>query len=385
MQLPPSRRADRIAPSAIRRLFDARRPTTVNLGFGEPGIPIPAELLDAGYARFRKDRPGYPPNAGLPALREKIRDHYRFSHATKIENVVVTVGLQEALFCTLLAIADPGDEIVVPEPAFLNYRVVAELLGLTVVPVPKPRASGFALDVAAIAAAIGPKTRAVLLNSPCNPTGRIDRREDLERLAAATEASGIWIVSDEIYAAMHFGGAPPVSPGTLTDRAIVLGALSKTCSFTGLRLGWAVVPDRIARAVAAVHQYDVTCAPTISQYLALEAFSDPRWLDSIRPHIARQRGIVLKAIESEWRLPMAPPEGAMYAFVDFTSIAPRSIALAERLLEEADVLTVPGAAFGAEGEGFLRITYGANPRDEETVEGLKRVTNWMAKEGKAHG
>jgi aminotransferase len=374
----PSRRADRIAPSAIRRLFDARRPTTINLGFGEPGIPIPMELLDAGFARFRAERPGYPPNAGLPALRERIVAHHRFAHAKTIQNVVVTVGLEEALFATLMAIADPGDEVIIPEPSFVNYRTVAELLGLTVVPVPKPGAKGFALDVEAIRRAIGPKTRAVLLNSPCNPTGRIDRPDELRALVDATASAGAWLVSDEIYAELWFGAERPASIGSFSDRAIVLGALSKTCSFTGLRLGWAVVPDPIARAVAAVHQYNVTCAPTFSQYLAMEAFSDRRWFDSVRPHLSRQREIVLGAIERQWKLPMAPSEGAMYAFVDFRSVAPESIPLAERLLAEADVLTVPGAAFGAAGEGFLRITYGANPTDADTVEGLRRVGAWMS-------
>jgi len=146
--------------------------------------------------------------------------------------------------------------------------------------------------------------------------------------------------------------------------------------------------DAIARAVAAVHQYNVTCAPTISQYVALEAFSDPRWFDAVRPHIARQRGIVLEAVERQLALPMVPSEGAMYAFVDFTRVAPRSIPLAERLLAEADVLTIPGAAFGEAGEGFLRITYGANPKDEETVEGLRRIVTWMAaneSKGSRHG
>jgi aminotransferase len=364
-----------MAPSPIRELFNARRPTSINLGLGEPGMPVPMELFDAGVARFRATRPGYTPNAGMDALRARIAAHYRLPHADRAENVIVTVGLQEALFSTLLAIADPGDEIVICDPAFLAYATVAELLGLKVVRVPLSREAHFAVDADRLAAAVGPRTRAVLLNSPDNPTGRVDSEAELRRLVAATEAHGPWLISDEVYGELYYG-ARPASLGTMSERALVLGALSKSCSMTGFRLGWVLAPQPIAKAIAAVHQFNVTCAPTISQCLALEAFEDPRWLSNLRPEFAARRELMLHALEP-LGLPWVPCHGGFFVFLDVSSIGVPSLMLARRLLEEGDVVTVPGSAFGAGGEGFLRLSFAG--REEDIGAGVERVAQVLAK------
>ncbi len=376
--LQPSRRAASIAPSMIRKLFNARRPTSINLGLGEPGLSIPLELFDAGVARYRASRQGYTVNAGLVPLRDRIAAHYAYPHVTEAKNVIVTVGLQEALFATLLAIADPGDEVILPEPSFPAYRTVAELVGLTVVSAPRRRDRDFELDVDAVAAAITPRTRAIILNSPSNPTGKIDGEASLRALVAATQQSGVWLISDEIYREFYFDGSPPPSLGYLSDRAIVLGALSKACSFTGFRLGYAMVPDRIAGAVAMVHQFNVTSAPTISQFLALEVFENPHWLASLRPHFAAQRTAMVAAVRSEIRMPYVPPDGGMFVLLDISSLGIPSLSLAERVLENADVITVPGIAFGACCEGFLRLSYGATEHVSDVVEGMRRIGAYFA-------
>jgi aspartate/methionine/tyrosine aminotransferase len=369
----PSQRAAAIRPSPIRQLFDARRPTSINLGLGEPGMPVPMELLDKGVARYRAKRVGYTPNAGITELRQLIADRHALPHARAAKNVIVTVGLQEALFATLLAIADPGDEILICDPAFLAYRTVAELLGLTVRAVPLSRESGFALDGAALAAAVGDRTRAILLNSPANPTGRVDSARELRALAEGTEGLGVFLISDEVYGELYYGDRPP-SIGAMSERSIVLGALSKTCSMTGFRLGWVIAPDTVAGAIAAVHQFNVTCAPTISQHLALEAFERPEWLASLRPDFARRREIMLRALEP-LGLPMVPCEGGFFVFLDVSSRSRDSFALARRLLDEADVVTVPGVAFGAGGEGFLRLSFAGNEAD--LAEGVARLATLL--------
>lgn len=372
----PSRRAAAIRPSLIRRLFDARKPTTANLGLGEPGMPVPMELLDAGVRRYREKRLGYTPNAGLVELRESIAKHYHHPAMPAAKNVIVTVGLEEALFSTLMAVADPGDEIVITDPAFLAYRTVAELVGLTVKAVPTARDRGFALDPEALAAAVGPRTRAILVNSPCNPTGCVDSREALKELARATESSGVCLISDEVYQEIYFGDQRPESLGAFTDRAVILGALSKSCSMTGFRLGWALAPDSVAPAIAAVHQFNVTCAPTISQHLALEAFEHPDWLAATRAQFARQRAVMLDGA-ARLGLPFAPPDGGFFLFLDVRSLGLPSLTLSERLLAEADVVTVPGIAFGDNGEGFLRLSYAG--REDEIAVGMQRIADLFAR------
>jgi len=356
-------------PSLIRQLFDARRPTSINLGLGEPGMPVPLELFDAGVARYRERRPGYTPNAGMEPLRARIAEHFALPYARAAKNAIVTVGLQEAMVSTLLAITDPGDEILITDPAFVAYRTVAELLGLTVRAVPLDSARGFQLDGARLAAAVGERTRVILVNSPANPTGRVDPEAELRELVDATEGSGVWLLSDEVYGELWFD-APPPSAGRLSERAIVLGALSKSCSMTGFRLGWALAPDAVAPAIAAVHQFNVTCAPTLSQHLALEVFEHPEWLSSLRPEFRRRRDVMLDAL-SPLGLPLVPCEGGLYVLVDVSSVDGDSLRLARRLLDEGDVVTVPGIAFGAGAEGFLRLSFGGNERD--ITDGVRRI------------
>jgi aminotransferase len=369
---PPSDRAAQIHPSLIRRLFDARRPSSINLGLGEPGIPVPEGLLEAGYARFRRNRPGYTLNAGMLELRERILAHHRLPHVTSVAQVVITVGLQEALFSVLMAIGNPGDELIITDPGFLAYATVAELLGLRVVRVPSRRADGFAIDPEALAAAVGPRTCAILLNSPCNPTGRIDGEDALKATVERTEKAGPWLISDEVYAECYHD-RPPTSLGQLSDRAIVLNALSKSCSMTGFRLGYVLAPQALATAVAAVHQFNVTCAPAISQCLALEVFERPEWLGTLRRVLHPSRQQMVESVERELRLPYVPVDGGFFLFLDVSSVGASSLALAERLLAEGDVVTVPGVAFGPNGEDFLRLSYAGTP--EAIREGVRRIAS----------
>lgn len=376
MPLPPSRRTAHLGPSVIRKLFDARRPTSVNLGLGEPANPVPYELLDAGVARFREKRTGYTLNAGMLELREKILAWHAYPHFTHVRNAIVTIGAQEAMFATLLAIADPGDEIIVGDPSFWSYRIAAEMLGMTVRAVPLIRERGFALDVDAIARAVGPRTKAVILNSPSNPTGRVDTVSELQALVAATESSGVWLVSDEVYREIYFGDAPPPSVATLTDRAVVVSSLSKACSMTGFRLGWVLAPDSIATAVAAAHQYNVTSAATISQYVALEAFTHTDWLAMNRPRFTAQRTAMVEALDRDLAgFPYHATDGGFFAFVDMSSLGIDSMTLAQRLLADADVVTVPGIAFGPNSEGFLRLSF--TESEQNIARGVRQIADFV--------
>jgi aspartate/methionine/tyrosine aminotransferase len=365
----------------IRRIFDGRRPTSINLGLGEPGFPVETALLDAGTARFREKRPGYTLNPGMPELRQLVARYFKVPHVPDAGGVIITAGAAEALYCVLTAVADPGDEIVILDPTFLANRTVAELLGLSVVAVPLDREHGFALDVEAIARAITPRTRAVILNSPCNPTGRVDRIDELRALVDATEGSGVWLISDEVYREIFFTPETPASVGHLSERGIVFGSLSKSCSMTGFRLGYVLSPAPLAKAISAVHQFTVTCAPTISQHLALEAFEHPEQMRVHLPRYRQQRSAILNAVDRELGLPVVPPEGGFYLFVDVRKLQIGSVELAEKLLADADVVTVPGLAFGDNGEGFLRLSYAGQEAD--LVEGVRRIGNFLRSRGGA--
>jgi aspartate/methionine/tyrosine aminotransferase len=333
------------------------------------------ELFDAGVERYRTNRPGYTANSGLVELRDRIREYYRFAHVRDANNVIITVGLQEGLISTLFAITDPGDEIVLPEPYFPGYRSIAALLGLQLTTVPTSPDQHFSLDVERIASAITSRTRAIVLCHPNNPTGRIYEEASLRALVDQTASLGVWIVSDEVYGECYYGSTPPVSLGKLSDRAIVLSSLSKSCSMTGFRLGYVLAPSTIAPAIATVHQFNVTCAPTISQYLALVVFEQPKWFGVLRNIYMGQRQAMIDAVASELKMPFIPPEGGMFLFLDTRSVGMSSTELAEQLLTKADVITVPGSAFGDVGEGFLRVSFARET--SELVEGIRRIGEFL--------
>jgi aspartate/methionine/tyrosine aminotransferase len=371
----PSRRTALLPPLIARRLFDARRPTSINLGVGDPAEPVSHDLLDAGVARYRSTRQGYTQNSGMVELREKIAKYHAFPYLGESRNVVVTVGATGGFFATLLAVTDPGDEVIVADPSFWIYRTIAGMLGARAVSVPLDRERGMALDVPRIVAAITPRTRAVILNSPSNPTGHVDSEEDVRALVEATESAGIWLISDEIYRELSYLDAPPCSVGDSSARAIVIGALSKSCSMTGFRLGYVLAPDTIVTAIAATHKYNVTSAPTISQCLALEAFENVNHMKSTRHHYVKRRAAMMEALEREVRLPYVRPDGGFFVFLDVRSLRLPSLTLAERLLEEADVVTVPGIAFGESSDGFLRLSFCES--EENIVEGVRRLGKWI--------
>ncbi|HEX6751376.1 MAG TPA: pyridoxal phosphate-dependent aminotransferase [Longimicrobium sp.] len=372
--LGPSARAARLSTSALRRLLSIRREDSVDLSVGEPRQGPSAELLEAGFGAYLREPLGYTIGAGDPELREAVRAHHGFGHVTSVDQVVITVGAMEGLFAALGAVADPGDQVIVVEPNFWCFRRIAEILGIEVVAAPCSPDEGFDLDLNAIAGLIGPRTRAVVLSNPCNPTGRTFSREQVEGLVRVTEASGCWIVADEIYRELFYGRCP-TSMGELTDRAIVVGGLSKCCSLMGMRLGWVLSPRALAQATNAIHTYTVMCASSVSQIVAREAFRDPRWLSYTRDELSAKRLLLCRAIDEELGLPSTPSEGSLFVFLDVRGITSDSNALAEALARDAGVVTLPGIFFGQAGEGFLRLSFGAT--EEHIVEGVRRMRDFL--------
>jgi aminotransferase len=360
----------------MRELFDARRATSINLGWGEATVPTDPELLDAGFAEYRRHVGGYTVNAGLPELRQAIAQYRALPHADSAAHIVVATAATGALFATLLAVGDPGDEVVILDPTFFNHKRVIELVGMVPRRVPRLAERGWAIDTDALTAAITSRTRALVLCSPDNPSGRIDPVAELETVVAITAEAGLWLVSDEVGRELHFTKSPPPSLGQLSDRAIVIGSLSKSCSMAGFRVGYVAAPTAIVGAITAAHAVNVVCAPTVSQYVALAAMRDwRRWLYANIAVYRRRRDHLVAAVEQRLGLPLFPPDAGMTTMVDFRSTGLGSIELARRLLVEADVVTAPGVAFGPGGEGYLRLTHAI--AEAEIDEGVGRIAAFL--------
>ena len=356
----------------IRRIFDAAPPGSINLGLGQPDLPTPPGIALAGIEAIASGRTAYTSTGGDPVVRDAIAR--RYPHVARGgAGALVTIGSQEAVFVSVLALAGPGDEVLVPDPGYPAYPVLARLAGAEAVSYPLRPERAFRLDAEDVARRLTDRTRLVILCSPSNPTGAIDEDDELSRLARILGERGVPYLSDEIYA--HFAYERPATsisrhaPG----EGLVVSGLSKDVSMTGWRLGWAVGPEEIVARLVACHQYVVTCASSISQAAALAALSPEgdRERARILETFGRRRTVMLEALRAIPGLPVTPPDGAFYFFVDVRARG-GSMELAERLLARR-VITIPGEAFGPGGAGFLRLSYAATEEDIRAgVEALGR-------------
>ncbi|MET0626473.1 MAG: aminotransferase class I/II-fold pyridoxal phosphate-dependent enzyme [Pyrinomonadaceae bacterium] len=373
----PARRLRGIQKSVIRQVFDRARPGSINLGLGEPDLPTPDVIRREAARVVTEEQNGYTSHAGLPALRERVAADYSHLELTP-EQVVVTAGSQEALYLALLTLVDEGDEVLIPDPGFVAYPTIVRMGG----GVPKfyrlPAPKDFAFDAEDFRRQLTPRTRVVVCISPSNPTGRVLSRAELIEMAGALEGTGVYVISDEIYRDLYFTGERPSSISEFrTERAVVLGGLSKSMSMTGWRLGWLCGDADVVRSALVLHGYTTTCASTVSQKAALAAWTDEA--DAARAVVRRtfreRRDHLLALLSTELNLRAVEPEGAFYTMVDVSAHGD-SMAVAERLLE-AGVITVPGSAFGPEGEGFLRVSFCA---DLAVIsEGVRRMKRALEK------
>jgi aspartate/methionine/tyrosine aminotransferase len=372
-----------MAKTLIRQVNDKAGPDCLNLGLGEPAFPTPGPILDHVRDHLHKWKLGYTPNEGLRELRELIaaREKALDGVAVEADRVLVTVGSEEALSVVLTAAAEPGDEILVPEPGFPAYAAIAALAGA----VPKPyllrAANRFEMKAADVLAGITARTRAIVLNSPNNPTGAVYKEPELEALAKGLEGSGILAVSDDCYRAIAYGPKPPTIFGRY-EGAVQVGSLSKSHCMTGWRLGWMIVPAAMAPTLGAYHQMAVNCAAAVSQWAAIFALhggADAVCAANLE-ELKRRRELALAGLKAHTGLAAAAPEGAFYIFAAAPSECARaggSLALCLKLIEEEKVVVTPGAAFGPAGEGHLRISFAALP---ETIdEGLRRLGRFLGR------
>lgn len=368
-QLP--RRLQNVQTTLIRRIFEQALPGSINFGLGEPDLPTPQFIKDEAARVIAEEQNGYTSHAGLLALREKIAGDYPLLNLTP-NHVVVTCGSQEAMTAAMLSIVDEGDEVLIPDPVFAAYPSVIALAG----GVPKtfrlPQEKDFSFDLAEFKAKLTVRTKAVVIVSPSNPTGKIFTENDLRAIADCLKNTNVFVISDEIYRDLYFGKDKPTSISDFYERTIIVSGLSKSMSMTGWRLGWiASQHTEAVRAALVLHGYLTVCASAISQKAALLAWSDEAQtaIANARQIYKTRRDFFVPLIEKELGCRAISPDGAFYTMVDVRKFGD-DLKIAERLLEHK-VITVPGIAFGEESKGFLRVSFCSN--DETLIEGVRRM------------
>ena len=372
-----------IKPSGIRKFFDiaGTMDDVISLGVGEPDFPTPWEIRKAGILSLESGKTRYTSNRGLETLREEIgryvKRKYGVTYDAKSE-ILVTVGGSEAIDACIRAIASPGDEIIIPQPSYVCYEPIAALCGCKPVIIETKAENAFKITPEELRAAITPRTKALILPYPCNPTGAIMERADLEAIAAVLRDTNILVISDEIYAELTFGDASHVSIASIDgmqERTVLINGFSKTFSMTGWRLGYACGPTPVMEQLTKIHQFAIMCAPTTSQYAAVEALrnGDEAVAAMLEEYDMRRRLIVNGF--NKLGLSCREPKGAFYAFPCIRSTGMSSEEFCEKLLYSEKVAVVPGTAFGESGEGFIRASYCYST--EHILEALRRIERFL--------
>ncbi len=354
-----------LKPSGIRRFFDivAEMKDAISLGVGEPDFDTPWHIRDEGIYSLEKGRTFYTSNSGLKELRMEIAAYlkrtqnmdYHYMH-----EILITVGGSEAIDLAMRAMINPGDEVLIPEPSYVSYQPTVILADGKPVIIELQEKNKFRLTPEELEAAITPKSKLLVMPFPNNPTGAIMEKEDLEKLVPIIIKHDLYVVSDEIYSELTYGGKKHVSIASLPgmkERTILINGFSKAYAMTGWRLGYACGPEQVIAQMTKIHQYCIMCAPTTSQYAAVEALHNgDDDVKMMRESYDERRRFVLHML-AQMGLPCFEPEGAFYVFPCIREFGMTSDEFATRLLKEEKVAIVPGTAFGDCGEGYLRISY----------------------------
>ena len=377
-----SQKIQNIKPSGIRKFFDILEEMTdaISLGIGEPDFVTPWHIRDAGIYSLERGHTKYTSNAGMLELRREIANYLRRRFDLEYDytnQILVTVGGSEAIDLALRVLVNPGDEVIIPVPSFVCYGPLTEMAGGVPVYVELTAENGFRLTPEQLKAAITPRTKALVLPFPSNPTGGIMERRDLEAIAQVLEDNDIMVISDEIYAELTYGQRH-VSPANLTqlyDRTVVVNGFSKSHAMTGWRMGYVCGPAPILQQMLKLHQFGIMSAPTTSQYAAIEAMrSGDEDIAHMREEYDSRRRYLVENL-NRIGLDCFEPKGAFYVFPCIRSSGLSSEEFCERFLREEKVAVIPGTAFGAGGEGYVRACYASSMRD--LTESISRLDNFL--------
>ena len=373
-------KAASLKPSGIRKFFDivAEMQDVISLGVGEPDFDTPWHIRDEGIYSLEKGRTFYTSNSGLKELRMEIAAYMQRTQGLDyhyLSEIFVTVGGSEAIDLAMRAMINPGDEVLIPQPSYVSYEPCVVMADGKPVVIELKEENRFRLTPQELEAAITPRTKILVMPFPNNPTGAIMEREDLEKLVPIIVDNDLIVISDEIYSELTYGGKQHVSIASLPgmqERTIVINGFSKAYAMTGWRLGYACGPEEIVRQMVKIHQYCIMCAPTTSQYAAVEALRNgDEDVAKMRESYDERRRFVLYTL-NEMGLPCFEPEGAFYVFPCIKEFGMTSDEFATSLLQEEKVAIVPGTAFGDCGEGYLRISYAYS------IDSLKKALGRLA-------
>lgn len=362
-----------IEKTLIRQIHDKADSSFVNLGLGQPSFSTPSSLLNQIRENIHKWNLGYSPNAGFPELRELIAKH----SGTNISphQVCVTVGAEEALHALLMVTVDPGDEVLIPDPGFPAYESLVRVAGGSPRKYPLLSENDFSLNHLDVSNKVTPKTKVILINSPNNPTGAVYSHGELEKLAEFIKKKDILVVSDEVYNELYYE-EKPVSVADFLPGSAMINSLSKTFSMTGWRLGWCVGPSELIQLIIKFNQLAVICAPVISQkagLFALKGLADQEIKANLK-EMHQRRETAMRCMKEFTDLDYVKPQGAFYVWVDVRRHMEKqggSLDISLKLLSKEKLVTIPGVAFGKGGEGYLRISFAADPASIK--EGIQRL------------
>jgi aminotransferase len=373
-----------LKPSGIRKFFDiaATMEDVISLGIGEPDFATPQPIIDAGVRSLQAGETHYTSNSGILELRQALAAHLEAHYGVRydpLSEIIITVGVSEALYLTFSALLDPGDEVIIPTPCFVSYQAEVLLAGGKPIEIYTTMEDDFQPNPAILEKAITPKTKAILLGYPNNPTGAVVSRDRLTAISKLAKKYNILVISDEIYDRLvyaHEHVCFPSLPG-MQDQTLLLGGFSKAYAMTGWRIGYAAGPADIIQGLVRIHQYSVMSAPTISQYAALEALKvgEP-FVQEMKAEYNRRRNLIFKGL-NQLGLPTFEPHGAFYVFPSVHNTGMSDDVFAERLLMEEKVAVVPGSAFGDAGSGFVRCSYATS---YELIEkALEKIGDFLKK------
>lgn len=380
MPLPISPPAAALTPSLIREMSSRAGPQTLNLTLGQPALPPPMGPLEGALADMAREGYGYTPNAGLPALREAIAAQLDLPEKRGPEHVVVTVGSEQAVYLALSTLLSPGQRVLIPEPCYPAYPGIIRMLGAEPIGVPVDLDSGLCLDPQRVQDALRTSGAVgLLLNSPSNPFGQVESAEVLDAIAEIAEREGAWLISDEIYRDLVYTDAPAPSVCTRApERSLMISGLSKSCAFTGLRLGYLLGPAEFCERATFVQQLMVSCAPRPAQHAALAVFKEPSLLRAHLPYYQEARAALSQAAEGlPEQVKLHLGGGAFYAILDISALCEDPLALGLELLAEEDVAVVPGTAFGPGGRWFWRLSYAGGAA--LVTEGMARICSFLSR------
>jgi aminotransferase len=375
-----SRRVAGLKPSGIRKFFDiaATMENVISLGIGEPDFTSPEPILQAGIRSLQRGDTHYTSNHGIIELRRELSTHLEKLYGVRYNpdtEIVITVGGSEALNLAAIALLNPGEEVLIPTPCFVSYQAAVIMAGGVAVEIPCTMENNFDLDPQKLREAITPRTKAILIGFPNNPTGAVAKRENLLEVAKIAEEHDLIVLSDEIYDRLVYGHTHVCFPALpkMHNRTVLLGGFSKDYAMTGWRIGYAAGPESLINGLVRVHQFMVMSAPTMSQHAALAGLKDgePYVLEMLAEY-DRRRKLIVSGL-NQIGLPTFEPKGAFYAFPKVSATGMDDETFCNRLLQEERVAIVPGNSFGLGGEGFARCSYAtAYSKIEEALVRIER-------------